>query len=520
MSSETASRNSQTELPKKLIHALWRRVDRRLQRGDVLITTEHFQKVMEQEFRKLIHMPPSPRIRTAIHYMITTVNEEHPETFLSLGIKNAVTRYLHEMEERLGSGSADALGETRKRIQQMVKEGRTAFFLESIGVEVGERGVPASVERSIEKIISGQKLTAEPEIERRNQRRRRRSTGLAPVHLSGAAAEEQDDDPAQVGPPSQQETQERIEKMKAAENVIADAELSRASKHLDSYVQQDLLEEEEAVSLRELYGIDERLAKGEIDEAEAARLRGEMDAGIRDKIEERLRSAVDFSVHYINAFEALKRISTRCDESLKFLIRHKDLVTSEDPNIDLSVATDELEGAEETLDSLNRLMERKEHEARMISANLPPYRYVTGQGKIGNLVIEEDFIEELRSLTREGLSDRLNAPEPEVRVKPAADIRCMVALVQRLVAPSPFHRAVRNLHIRHTITQLYRSSAPGKAGKNKVQHYVKQRMPRLYPDIEVEEQVQIEAESRKIMEAIDKEREGGDNKNELRVYRA
>ena len=164
-------------------------------------------------------------------------------------------------------------------------------------------------------------------------------------------------------------------------------------------------------------------------------------------------------------------------------------------------------------------MERKEHEARMISANLPPYRYVTGQGKIGNLVIEEDFVEELRSLTRDGLSDRLNASEPEVRVKPAADIRCMVALVQQLVAPSPFHRAVRNLHIRQIITQTYRSSA-GKAGRSKVQHYVKQRMPRLYPDIEPEEQAQIEAESQRIMEEIDKEREGGDNKNELRVYRA
>jgi|APSaa5957512622_1039677.scaffolds.fasta_scaffold34741_2 hypothetical protein len=519
MSSETVSQNSQTELPKKLIHALWRRVDRRLQRGEVLITTEHFQKVMEQEFRKLIHMPPSPRIRVAIYKMITTLNEEHPETFLSLGIKNAVTRYLHEMEERAGSESANAVEENRKRIRQMVKEGRTAFFLESIGVEVGERGVPASVERSIEKIVSGQKLVAEPEIERRSQKRRR-GTGLAPVHLSGATTEEQDDGPAQVGPPSQQETQERIEKMKAAENAIADAELSRASKHLDSYIQQDLLEEEEAVSLRELYGIDERLAKGEIDEAEAARLRGEMDAGIRDKIEARLRAAVDFSVHYINAFEALKRISSRCDDSLKFLIRYKDLVTSEDPNLDLSAATDELEGAEDTLESLNRLMERKEHEARMISANLPPYRHVTGQGKIGNLVIEEDFIDELRSLTREGLSDRLNAPEPEVRVKPAAEIRCMVALIQQLIAPSPFHRAVRNLHIRQIITQTYRSSAPGKAGKNKVQHYVKQRMPRLYPDIDTEEQAQIEAESQKIMDAIDKEREGGDNKNELRVYRA
>ena len=520
MSSETASQNIQTELPKKLKHALWRRVVRRLQRVDVLITTEHFQKVMEQEFRKLIHMPPSRRIRLAILEMITTVNEEHPETFLSLGIKNAVTRYLQDIEERMGGGgSADGLNETRKRIRQMVKEGRTAFFLESIGVEVGGRGVPASVERAIEKIVSGEKLTAEPEMERRSQRRRRSGTGLAPVHLSGATAEEQEDGPAQVGPPSQQETQEQIEKMKAAENAIAEVELRRASKHLESYVQQDLLEEEEAVSLRELYGIDERLARGEIDEAEAARLRGEMDAGIREKVEARLRAAVDFSVHYINAFESLKRISSRCDGALKFLIRYKDQVTSEDPEIDLSAATEELEKDEETLETMNRLMERKEHEARMISANLPPYRYVTGQGKIGNLVIEEDFVEELRSLTRDGLSDRLNASEPEVRVKPAADIRCMVALVQQLVAPSPFHRAVRNLHIRQIITQTYRSSA-GKAGRSKVQHYVKQRMPRLYPDIEPEEQAQIEAESQRIMEEIDKEREGGDNKNELRVYRA
>ncbi|MEW6752509.1 MAG: hypothetical protein AB1505_16205, partial [Candidatus Latescibacterota bacterium] len=145
-------------LPSKLRYALWRRVDRRLQRGEVLITAEQFQEVMEREFRALVRLPPSRRVSNAIWAMVVAVNEEHPETFLSLGIRNAVRRYLGEMEGQLHGRPAEVVAEARRRLRQLVREGRMAFFLESIGVEVGARGLPPAVEQAIARIIQGEPL--------------------------------------------------------------------------------------------------------------------------------------------------------------------------------------------------------------------------------------------------------------------------------------------------------------------------------------------------------------------------
>jgi hypothetical protein len=46
------------------------------------------------------------------------------------------------------------------------------------------------------------------------------------------------------------------------------------------------------------------------------------------------------------------------------------------------------------------IMNRKDQEIRMISVGLPPYSYVVQRKEhIGNLIIEEDFVEELRQVT-------------------------------------------------------------------------------------------------------------------------
>ena len=158
---------------------------------------------------------------------------------------------------------------------------------------------------------------------------------------------------------------------------------------LISYVQQNMLSEKEAVDLRTLYGIDERLAKGEIDEAEANRLRSEISEGVRDKIQQRLRAAVDHSVHYLNVFEALGRLPKERDGALEFLIDFADLVAADEKDVELAGVTKALEEDDELVENLGILMERKDHGIRMLFANMPPFRHVFGPGeKIGKWVIE------------------------------------------------------------------------------------------------------------------------------------
>lgn len=510
----------QTLLPSKLRLALWKRVDKRLQHGDVLITDEHFQKLMEREFLRLVHVKPSPKISAAILAMVSRVNEEHPNKYLSLGIKNMMTFYTRTLLDRLEGHSEQALKEGRNRITKMMREGRTALFLESIGIELGPRGLPRSIEKAIQNVLNGQEIEVPPQVLER-QKKMKRGPGMANVRISEAAlkAEEEAEGPAQTPLPGEDERKDREERMLAREQEIRSEEVGRAGGYLESYREQELIDEEEMSALTALYGIESDLATGKINLEEAERRRSKI--GNREVVEKKLQQAVAFSVHYINAFEGLRRFPQERDAVCRLLIRQKQGAMAErGDEVLLDPLIAELDKDDDLLESAIKLLERRDHEARMLSANLPPYRYVTGQGKIGNWLIEEDFIDDLRSLDREALSQQLNSADKNERVRPAAAVRCLVALVNQLINSTPLHLAVVRLHIRKTVARLYSSMPQSKNGRQKVGHYLKQRVPRLYPDLSAEDKELIQKESEEIMAGIEAEREaGGGEKDQMRVYR-
>jgi hypothetical protein len=529
-------------LPPRLRALLWRKVGNCLARGDVLITTEHFQKVMEREFRRQLRLPPPSGVRELLREMIVAVNEEHPDKFLSLGIRNALTRHYRDLAARESGEQAALLEESRRRIRELIAAGKTAFFLDAIGVQVAEDRVPPTLERAILRIVSGEKLRAAPAGKRRTVRRRSAAGPRVPVRAAATGRQtdgsegsrvpvrtgglaESEDGPAELTLPDEQEQVERAQRIKEFEQSLAKEEMQRARQHLDSFVQQKLLDEKEAADLREIYGIEDRLARENLERAEADRLRAQVSAAVRERIEQRLRSAVDFAVRYLNAFESLKRLPSQRDDALRFLIRHRRLVLARaeeeelEQVVERNQVVDELEKDEDLLDSVCRLLERRENEARMVAANLPPYRYVMSQKRVDFPTIEEEFVDELRNLSREELSERLNAEDPEVRAVPAVTIRHMVELIYRAIEPGPFHRAVRRLKVKHDVARLYRSTDDPKAGRHKVQYYLSQRVGRLYPDLSEAERQEIERDSQQVMEAADDQRDSG-AKESLRVYRA
>ena len=510
-----------SHLPSKLRLELWKRIDRHLQKGDILITNDQFFRVMEKDFFRLVKVKASPKIRQALYEMIAHVNEQYSDKYMAFGIRNAVKDYLGQMLHRLEEDGPEVVEEARQRLKRMVKEGRSAFFLESIGVEVGPKGVTHSVEKAIEKALEVKTEVVAVSPQQAKTKARRKGAELVEVNVSDAAlaAEAAAEGAIQVPLPDEKESAERTKHMAAREAEIAEEEMSRARGHLDAYKDQDLLDDDDVAALQALYGIDDQLAAGEIDKEEAERQRGKIDSKVRERVETKLKAAIDYSVNFINAFEGLKRLPNERDGVLKTLIFHKHLVMAEDLETDMGPLVGDLESDELALESLSKIMERRDHEARMLSANLPPYRYVMGKGKIANLVIEEGFVEELRTLEREELSDRLNSGEVETRVKPAADIRCMVALISQIIELTPVHLAIRRLLIRQEITKLYTSMSDGKSGRQKVSHFLSQRMPRLYPNMSDEENAAISEECENIMAEIDADREKGNKKEEMRVYR-
>ncbi len=94
-------------LPSKLRLALWKRIDRHLQLGEALVSTELFFRVMEQEFARLIGVRPSAKIRQALCEMIAHVNEQYSDKYMAYGIHNAVKDYLARMPHRPGRRRGD-----------------------------------------------------------------------------------------------------------------------------------------------------------------------------------------------------------------------------------------------------------------------------------------------------------------------------------------------------------------------------------------------------------------------------
>ena len=109
-------------------------------------------------------------------------------------------------------------------IRKMVEEGHTAFFLESIGIDVGERGVPPKVQDAIERILNGQKLRAAPVDEAQQQRRH--GAGMADVNIrttvAAKSSEEGDTGPAQGLPPSREEQEMRTREEYLREKALLD----------------------------------------------------------------------------------------------------------------------------------------------------------------------------------------------------------------------------------------------------------------------------------------------------------
>ena len=233
--------------------------------------------------------------------------------------------------------------------------------------------------------------------------------------------------------------------------------MGRAAERVDQYVQQGYLTTDEGETVRQLSDIDKREKSGEIDAEEASHLRNSLlSDDLCTKLERKVKGAVDHAVRFLQAFESLQRVSTSVDEGLRFLIHHKNILDSELGPRERGLAAQELLEDREILRLVIDIMDRKDREIRMISVCLPPYSYIVKRGneRIGNLTIEEDFVDDLRELKADDMSEKLHSDDPMVRVRPAADIRCLVAILNHLIKATPWRKEVRMLRVRATLNQL------------------------------------------------------------------
>jgi len=195
------------------------------------------------------------------------------------------------------------------------------------------------------------------------------------------------------------ELHQREQQRNATRNEVNQEETAKIPERLDTYACRGIITWGEAGNLRKI-------------NAEHGPLQRNARRFVRKRIEKKIRPAINLTVLNLEDFEALQRIPEARDPALQFLVRHRRQVLSEG-GADLQPLLDELETDPELTDNLLALADRCDQEISMIALRLMPYGPVLAARD--HCTVEEGFVEELRSLEREDISERLNSRSEMVR---------------------------------------------------------------------------------------------------------
>jgi len=485
---------------------LWQRIAGRLQRGDALITTEDFLKVLEVEYQAVTGNPVTDTLREVFGKTISSFNRENPERYVAVGVQNCVRRVFESNCFKLDwdLGQIEDVGSrsiARFKSQNLVQD-----LLRDVNVSTTAIDGDDCVRNAVDVVSERKPRTQKHELDE----------PLADVDLLEPVASEPEPEPEPIAEETQEalkdgtisdgELQARQAEQDQAHDRLEHREMGRVVERVDQYVQQGYLTTDEGETVRKLHDIDEQQKSGAIDAEEASRLRNSlMTEELRTKLDRKVKGAVDHAVRFLQAFESMQRVSTSIDEALRFLIHHKHILDPERSDRERGLAAQELLEDRELLHLIIEIMERKDHEIRMISVCLPPYSYIVKRGneRIGNLTIEEDFIDDLRELKADDMSDKLHSEDALTRVRPAADMQCLIAILNHLIKATPWRKEVRMMRVQDSLEQFYQETDDLGEARKQAENFLARRLRRMFKDLSNDEKHEIEERGAQMLDNIE-----------------
>ena len=502
-----------TYLSSALRTELWTSLGDRLRGGAALCTNGDFLDALSELYEQITGDVAPEIVRQEIQEMVTAVNQAHPSTYLAKGVQNGIARAFAEGVRRLNWDvdkiqTAGAGTMRRFRQQDSVRE-----LLADANLQPEQISVADCVQQVIQEVSHDREHPAHPEHElpvfRPDLKAQPAPPGDALTVAPAGAIHADTQALVESGEVDATEVKHRAEAQDKRQSELEEREMGKAysSDRIKSYVDQGVVSEEEGEKLQELGKVEERLKNGEITEEEAVEIRNTMmDKGARDKIERQVREAVADSVRYLQVFESMQKIDPQYHDAIGFLIQHKNLVVAtEGASIDLSPAIKGLMEDVDLLDDVLNIMERKDQELRMISVRLHPYDSIMNRGieRIGNMTIEESFVEDLEKLDSEGMSDRLSSPDQLQRVRPAADMRSMISLIDHVSKRTRFRKELRLLRISKQLEEFYQGTNDMKAARHQADGFLNRRLRRLFPDANADEVADLKQRSTEMIEQLE-----------------
>ena len=490
----------------------------RLNTGEVLISESQFVAAMEESFQAVSRAPLDETTKQKLVEIVRKVNAETPEILLVPGIENWVTKSVFASVKKQGLDVTEVQERGNQLVRLFVRGEKVQGLLSQLGLQASQLNLKRCFRTILNRVAGKEDVDQKRSAARLAQLKEAASKRPAEPGGNG------DDGPRRVtggldrlldGPaemPSEEEAKSRTAEQEKLQGSLRQAQMANLVKHLDSYVQQGMLSADDAERLRKAQKVDEAVRSGRVDKQQGSKIRNSiMDGTARDKIEKKVGEAVDFSVRYLQVFEALRRLEPRFDDGLRFLVRHKDAVNA-DPGEDGAKPAEIgpfVNGLLEDMDVLEQvidLMDRKDAEVRMVAAHLPPYSNVMrrDQGRIENMVIDETFMDLLRAEDgSESTTEKLNCADKLLRSRAAGDMLCMTSILNRLIRPTPVRKEIRLLKINLIIEEFYRDDTDLEQARSRAQDFLKTRLRSMYADLSAEETAEIQQRGAEIIDAVE-----------------
>lgn len=501
-----------------------------MEKGEALISNQHFEAVIVREYQEFVEGEPSAMALKQIRRMVATVNSAHPETFLAQGMQNGVKKAFEKGARKLKWDVAKIQAKGNSTLRRFKRREEVADLFEEVNLRSDKIDLLHCIVGTIQELegVKGDKDGAH-DTKTDEAVETWGDVGF-PEDVSGMSLEESTfgaeegggrekpgkeskEDLAELqeavltGEVEQKEIAERTRQQEVRRYKIEVEEYERVPKNLPGLVESGAISSDEAEKVKELHEVEMRLSRGEIDKKEASRIRNSiLDTKVRDELDRKVKEVVDQSVRYLHAFESMQNINPDYDGALIFLIQHKELVVAEkDSGIDPTAVLRGLMEDEPLLEKVIGIMERQDQELRMLTVRLPPYNAIMKRGleKIGNMTIDESFIGDLRTLSQEDMSERLNSPKAEVRVRPAGDMRCLISLIDHLTKPTRFRKEIRLLRVTQQLEEFFRSTSDLKEARHQAENFLERRLRRLFPDISTEETSEIRQRGAQMIDEIE-----------------
>ncbi len=498
-------------LSKEVLASMWERVTSRLQNGEVLVRNEQFQEVLEDEYRQLTGKAPSSDICRYIEQIIEVVNSQYPGTYVALGLQNGVNRAFDRGVQTLKWNESKIQERGARSIKRFSLSESVRGLLDEVNLRPSQIDILRIVQHSIDMVRTDEVKPA----------------GAAPIFAEAVA--DQVPVSASVVTPTKPadnvvvdrevqaaiengefeagQVQQRLVQQEQRGTELQAREMAKVPERLEGFVERGTLSNEVASKIRQLHKVDAEEKKGVIDASEASRVRNSiMDGEARDEIESKVRESVVQTTRYLQVFEAMRKIGPDYDDAFEFLIRHKEGVVAESSSdAALGQAVAQLADDTPMLEKIINVMERKDQELRMVSVRLPPYNLVMQRQleKIGRMTIEPSFLDELRRLGIDDISERLNSEISEIRVRPAADMRCFISLIDHVIKRTVFRKEIRMLRVASTLEQFFRDTTDMAEARHMAENFLNLRMRRLFPDLSSDETSEIRQRGAVMIDTIE-----------------